>query len=131
MFIFASSKSMAEAVYDYCGDVDAADHDPDVDAAIHMAQWKDGVDEDDAASIIEDEVRERVEWDIENIIKSLPSDIASARDYMDGVEIEVSGASDLVDEYLSDPPDGERDLVVNNGDNDNDEIDRMFDRRPT
>lgn len=131
MFIFASSESMAEAVYDYCGDVDAADHDPDVDSAIHMAQWEAGVDEDDAASIIEDEVRETVEWDIENIIKSLPPDIASARDYMDGVEIAVFGASELVDEYLSDPPGSERDWVANNGDNDNDEIDRMFDRSPT
>ena len=131
VFIQISSKAMADAVQDYCDDVDAADHDPDVDSAIFMAEGEDSIDEYEAASIIEDEVREKVESDISDIINSLPPDIASVCDHLKGVDVEVSGGSELVDAYLADSPDREHWLPGYKDGSDMDEIDRIFDRDPS
>jgi len=100
---------LVEAIEEYCN-VDASDYDIslDVDSAIRSAAafGPDGydVDEDEAAAILDECVREEAFNEFENIIARLPEHFRFLADHIQEDDFIVDGSDSLVEEYLSDPP---------------------------
>lgn len=133
-FIKSSIDSFKFAIESFCDDVDVDDYSPDVEYAIDLATsytlYEKIVDNDDAESYIEDEVIELVKDKIYDMVKNLPADVIIDSNYVENLDINVYGAYNLVDSYIEDEDYNEEYKYYNNSsDNDDSEIDYMFNRK--
>lgn len=108
-FIQQVEHYLTEAIDNFCN-VDASDYEAkvDVEKAIRQATSIDadggGIDEDDAASILENDIQKEVYKDLRAIILGLPPYFAYLADDLDMRDIDVEGAEWMVQDYLSDTP---------------------------
>lgn len=99
-------KYLAEAIEDYCS-VDASDYEAilDVDYAVQFATCSNNdFNEDEAAAILDECVREEAFDKFKRIISKLPDYFQHLADYVQGDDFDVYGSDGLVEEYLSNPP---------------------------
>lgn len=108
-YIMQVEDYLSNAIKDFC-DVDASDYDfnIDVEEAVQNATYTYNgsidVDEDEATESIEEEIREMVIGDLEDIIRQLPKNFWHYLDDLDKDDVSVSSADLLVEDYLTDPP---------------------------
>lgn len=134
VFIKSSIDSFKFAIESFCDDVDVDDYSPDVEYAIDLATsytlYEKIVDNDDAESYIEDEVIELVKDKIYDMVKNLPADVIIDSNYIENLNINVTGVENLIDPYVEDEDYNEDYEYYNNSSgNDDSEIDYMFDRK--
>lgn len=122
--------ALEDAIEDYCNYIYADDYNPDVASAVSDAyfQENDGeihIDEYQAADNIEEEVKAAVIDELGKIIQSLPCGITLSNGFLNRVSIDVIGADDLVDSYITENE--ESDIATYNTVFE-DEIENIFER---
>lgn len=104
-YSFVIQTALESAVEFYCDYIYADQYDPDVQLAISHAtrQAYDDiyVDEDDAVRYIEEEVGELVRLEIKEKLKDISKVLKIDDSFLDNVPVEVTGADDLLFNYLS------------------------------
>lgn len=104
-FVVRSSTCLTELLEDYCNYVSADDYSPDVYGALQLSTYETPygpeIDEEQAAEYVEDDVRTTVKEEIQASLKELPKEYTPLMDLADKIEIEVTGAEDLVASYIS------------------------------
>lgn len=129
-FVIQAKRSLSDAIDTFCEDIDADTYSPDVNAAFSFATYNDpdggGVDLDEAASYIEDEIREQVIFDLEEMLKKLPAPLSDMADDMEFVNISISGAYDYAEAFLHTDDDGHKDFDWDERPEHTSEIDYIF-----
>ena len=128
-FVRCVSNVVQSAVEDYCDDVDATEYNPDLDYAVRMSTYDEdlGVDKTNAVRLVVEDVEQEATEKINEVIAKLPQDIKAAKNYMEDIKIEVAGADEMVEAFLTS-------VEVDFDDEDDtschevDEIDLMFER---
>lgn len=133
-YILQVERFLKEAISEFC-DVSADDYEfsLDVEQAVSDATINDSdgadVDENEAAEILEDNLKETVLEELQEIIKLLPTHFAYLAEGIDVDDISVSGTDSLVEDFLSDPPGHHEPLYDENTNNDGySPIDAIFQR---
>lgn len=97
---------LKEAIWDFC-DADACDYQYalSIEHAVNQATdiYPDGsyIDENEAAALLETEIKDEVLYDLRRMISPLPKPFCEMINSIDEDDIFVSGADFLVEEYLS------------------------------
>ena len=108
-YIQQVEKYLSEAIDDFCT-VDASDYEYsfDIESVVHSATNCSSddyyVDEDEAATTIDECVQEEVFNEFQSIISKLPEHFRHLADDIQEYDITVDGSEDLIKEFLSNPP---------------------------
>lgn len=106
---------LKDAVYDFC-EVEISDYSfsLDVEEAIEEATYFDpdggGIDEDEAADILREQARSEAYDELVDLLKDLPLPFSNLAKTVDEDDIDINGAEDLVEEYLSNQDTGHIDF---------------------
>lgn len=106
---------LKSAISDFCeADISDYSFSLDVEDAIEEATYFDpdggGIDEDEAADILRDQARTEAYDELVDLLKDLPLPFAKLAKTVDEDDIEINGAEDLVEEYLSNQETGHIDF---------------------
>lgn len=103
VFIQCVSAAVQEAIDAFCDNVDASDYDPDISVAVRAAKYEDyfEVDEAYAVQLIEEDVEQKATEEISEMLAQLPQDIRDVKKYLEEVKIDVLGADEMVEAFLS------------------------------
>ena len=105
---------LKQAILEFC-EVDISDYSSslDVEEAIEEATYFDpdggGIDEDEAADILCEQARTEAYDELIDLIESLPQPFRKLADTIDEDDIDITGAEDLVEDYLNDLEAGHKD----------------------
>ena len=128
-FIETTTNSIQEAIEEFADSIEVDSYVTDPSSAINFAMHEEYFDIDEAISDIEDSAIDSAIDDIEYKIKRLPNDIIIEEDFIQSLCFGVNGAEELIQSYMDEGHYDKEDFDVDSFDNDDDEIDYIFNRK--